>query len=94
MPNTPHPDPGTLWKNRRRLAYMSFIALVGLGIVAWKMPPEQLEAASTLLVTLAWVWGLIIGAYVGAATMEDIAKIRTGQPQSRRSYSRWDERDI
>ena len=92
MPNT-HPDPGTWWKHRRRLAYSSFVALVGLAVVAWLMPVEQLNAATALLTSLAWVFGLIIGAYVGAAAMEDVARVRTGQQPHRRSWredDRWD----
>jgi hypothetical protein len=93
MPTTPHPDPVDLWRNRRRLAYLSFAGLVGLAVMAWMLPPEQLQAAESLLIALAWMCGLIIGAYVGAATMSDIAEIRTGR-QQRRTYNRWDERDL
>ena len=86
-----HPDPTTWWKHRRRLAYASFVSLIGLAVVAWLMPSEQLAAAESLLISLAWVWGLVIGAYVGAAAMEDVARVRSGQRQARRSYSdRWE----
>jgi len=89
-----HPDPSTWWKHRRRLAYASFLALVALAVVAWRMPPEQLAAAEALLISLAWVWGLVIGAYVGAAAMEDVARVHSGAKarNGKRSYSdnRWE----
>lgn len=75
MPFSP-PDTTLWWKNRRRHAYMAMFGLYGLGITAVTASPEQLQAASPLLVAMAWIFGIIIIGYAGAATAEDIIKLK------------------
>jgi len=50
--------------------------LYGLGVSAVLATPEQLIASSPLLIALAWIFGAIILTYVGAATVEDIVKLK------------------
>jgi hypothetical protein len=50
--------------------------LYGLGATAVLATPEQLSASSPLLIALAWIFGAIILTYVGAATVEDIVKLK------------------
>jgi len=70
------PDTRLWWTNRRRLAYLSMLGLFALIAATGLMPPEQIAAASPVLTALSWMFGLVLGAYVGAATIEDITKLR------------------
>lgn len=70
------PDTTKWWTNRRRLAYLSMLGLFVLIAVTWAMPPEQINAATAILTAVAWMFGLVLGTYVGAATVEDITKIK------------------
>lgn len=70
------PDTTKWWKNRRRHAYLSILGLYGLGVASVTATPEQLSAASPLMIALAWIFGAIILTYVGAATVEDVVKLR------------------
>lgn len=70
------PDTRLWWTNRRRLAYLSMLGLFALIVAAAVMPPEQVTAASPVLTALGWMFGLVLGAYVGAATVEDVTKLR------------------
>lgn len=70
------PDTSKWWTNRRRHSYLAMFGLYGLGITAVLATPEQMMASSPLLIALAWIFGLIILTYVGAATVEDIVKLK------------------
>lgn len=70
------PDTTKWWTNRRRLAYLAMLGLFALIVATAVMPPEQVTAASPVLTALGWMFGLVLGAYVGAATIEDITKLR------------------
>lgn len=74
------PDTRVWWFNRRIHAYMSMVGLYGLVIVALTASPEQLEAASPLLIALAWIFGMVLFLYGGSATAEDIVKLRAYKP--------------
>ena len=71
-----HPDPLDWWKHRRRLAYASMFGLFALVGAAWFMPAEQIMAATAILTAVAWMFGLVIGGYIGTAMAEDIVKLR------------------
>jgi len=71
-----HPDIETLWTHRRRHAYISMLGLFLLLAAAALLPPEQLEAASPLLTSLAYVFAAVLLLYAGASTIEDVARIR------------------
>jgi peptidoglycan/LPS O-acetylase OafA/YrhL len=73
--NTP-PDTTTWWTNRRRHSYLSMFGLFCLIFVASLGDDKQLAAVLPLYQTLAWVFGAIILTYVGAATIEDVVKLR------------------
>lgn len=79
MAVTQAPDAKTWWKNRRRLAYLSMLGLFVLIAASWAMPPDQLTAATAILTAVAWMFGLVLGGYIGTAVAEDIAKIRGGK---------------
>jgi len=70
------PDTRTWWTNRRRLAYLSMLGLFALIGATAVMPPEQITAASPVLTAVGWMFGLVLCAYVGAATVEAITKLR------------------
>jgi len=70
------PDTRIWWTNRRRLAYLSMLGLFALIVATAVLPPEQITAASPVLTAVGWMFGLVLGAYVGAATVEDITKLR------------------
>lgn len=74
-----HPDPQTWWKHRRRLAYASMAGLFALIGAAWLMPPEQMVAATAILTAVAWMFGLVLGGYIGTAVAEDIVKLKGGK---------------
>jgi len=71
-----HPEILILWTHRRRHAYLSLLGLFLLLAAAVLMPPEQLEAASPLLTSLAYVFAAVLLLYAGASTVEDVARIR------------------
>lgn len=71
-----HPNPQTLWTHRRWHAYLSLLGLFLLLIAAVLMPPEQIDAASPLLTSLAYVFAAVLLLYAGASTVEDVARIR------------------
>jgi hypothetical protein len=75
MPFSP-PDTAKWWTNRRRHAYLAMFGLYGLGVSSVAATPEQLSAASPLMIALAWIFGVIILTYVGAATIEDVVKLK------------------
>ena len=70
------PDTGKWWRHRRRHSYLSLLGLFAMLVSGVFAPADQLVAAMPLLQTLAWVFGAVILTYVGAATLEDIAKLR------------------
>lgn len=70
------PDTKTWWTNRRRLAYLAMAGLFALVLAVALMPPEQITAASPVLTAVGWMFGLVLGAYVGAATWEDTMKLK------------------
>jgi len=70
------PDTRTWWKNRRKHSYFSLVGLFVIGIIVLLGDPKQIEAASPVLQTLTWVFGLIILTYVSASTIEDIVKLK------------------
>lgn len=76
----PAPDPQVLWDNRRRMAWLSFFAL--LGMAAWGMfGAEGLSSSREQLLTgIAWTLGAIVLGYIGFAAWDNVAQ--------RRSHSR------
>jgi hypothetical protein len=75
-----HPDPSIRWGNRRRMAYISIIALIamliwtmGVGTYAIVVGKSLAEVTHiiTILSTLAVGFVSIVGAYVGFATWGD-----------------------
>lgn len=61
------------WKHRRRLAYLSFLALiVTVGLVFFAIPKEKLEVLSNVITWIFFTFGGIIGAYVGFSTIEKV----------------------
>lgn len=70
------PDTKAWWVNRRVHAYMAMVGLYLLILSAVKASPEQLSAASPLMIALAWIFGLILILYATAATVEDIVKLK------------------
>jgi hypothetical protein len=74
-----HPDPGIWWKHRRRLAYISMLGLFAEVALVYNMEPSHIAAASSLMIAVAWMFGAILGAYIGSATFEDVVKIKMGK---------------
>jgi hypothetical protein len=70
------PDTKAWWLNRRIHAYMAMMGLYLLVLSAVKASPEQLTAASPLLIALAWIFGAILILYATAATVEDVVKLK------------------
>jgi hypothetical protein len=75
MPFSP-PDTTKWWTNRRRHSYLAMFGLFALGMSSVIASPEQLSAAAPLMIALAWIFGAIILTYVGAATIEDVIKLK------------------
>lgn len=70
------PDTTKWWTNRRRHSYLAMLGLFALGAAGVTASPEQLSAAMPLMLALTWIFGGIIGMYVGAATIEDVVKLK------------------
>lgn len=72
---TPHPDPETHWKHRRRIAYASLLGVVVLGACGalGATPEESLPLAQSAIWALASMTGLYVG---GACAVEAVAKLR------------------
>ena len=68
------PNNQDFWKNRRRMAWLALWSLVCGGAFALKY--EIGVNSATFLVGIAWVLGLLVIAYITAATADDIAKIK------------------
>jgi len=68
------PNKVTFWANRRRLAYMSFFALVIFGVVALFKSVTQYQASVLEVICGGFV--LVLLSYILAATAEDIVKIK------------------
>lgn len=68
------PDTPDFWKNRRRMAWLALWSLVCGGGFALKY--EIGVNSATFLVGIAWLLGLIVIAYITAATADDISKMR------------------
>lgn len=60
------------WKNRRRMAWVSVWSLVSIILLFFFAPidPERLKVIADPISMMAWVFGGIIGAYMGFTTME------------------------
>ncbi len=71
------PDVARWWRHRRRHSYLSLAGLFLLPALAVILDPQRLEALRPLLETLAWIFGVIVLTYIGSATVEDVAKIRS-----------------
>jgi hypothetical protein len=79
----PHPNPADRWKNRRRMAWIA----MSCGCV---YPIFALLTGSPHVAEIAWPFysfiGLVVGAYVGFATVDDHWRRRP----PRRSHDRFD----
>lgn len=60
------------WKNRRRMAYISLLAMIGATVALfWFVPADRLD---TLQEPVGWFYiamASIVGAYCGFATFDD-----------------------
>ncbi|NIT14187.1 MAG: hypothetical protein GTN99_08115 [Candidatus Dadabacteria bacterium] len=66
---TDHPDPGRRWNNRRRMAWISLMAIIGFGVGA--MVNEFTQPQADIISAVIYTLGAIIGAYVGFVTLDD-----------------------
>jgi len=64
------PNKTVYWRHRRRMAYVALSGLVGIGLAA--LCVSVTEPQATLLQAVAYMLGLIVGSYLGAATWDDI----------------------
>lgn len=63
-----HPNPGALWKNRRRMAWLSvsYIVLIGLFTMYATFKAITIpETNADVMVAGMWPCAAIVGAYIG-----------------------------
>jgi hypothetical protein len=60
------------WKNRRRMAWISLFVLVTIVLLLFFAPidSERLKVIADPLAMISFVFGGVIGAYMGFTTME------------------------
>lgn len=68
------------WKNRRRLAYMSFASIVFMVIYAMIDPKTVSDVGTVVNTFLAGMFGVLL-AYTGTATWDDVTA-RRDNPQN------------
>jgi len=67
-----HPDPKMRWKNRRRMAYISLLAILTvIGLALFIVPIERLKVLEEIITWFFFIMGSIIGSYVGFATLDE-----------------------
>ncbi len=63
-----HPNPGTLWKNRRRMAWLSMCYIIGIGLYTMLVTAKGIiipETNANILVAGMWPSAAVVGAYIG-----------------------------
>ena len=60
------------WKNRRRMAWISVLCLISIILLFFFAPIEESRLAiiADPVSMMAWVFGGVIGAYMGFTTIE------------------------
>lgn len=60
------------WRNRRRMAYISLIAILVITFLClFIVPLDRISANEMIISTVIFVLGSVVGAYLGFATMDD-----------------------
>ena len=73
------PDNYVYWKNRRRMAWLSLLALIAGG--AWCISHEVGQFSASVLSAIAWSLAVVIFSYIGGATWADVAQVTTWKKQ-------------
>ena len=63
------------WKNRRRMAWVSLMFLIFVGL--WSMfyaEPEKLKAIEEILSSVIFTTASVVGVYMGLATWQQMGK--------------------
>lgn len=70
--NDSHPNPEIRWKHRRKMAYTALICfIIEVFLVLFIVPTDRLKVLEEIITWSFFIWGSIVGAYVGFATLDD-----------------------
>lgn len=72
------PNIATFWANRRKLAFMAFGGVMGIGFGALLV--EVTEAQSSLLQAVVYSLSAIVMSYIAGATWDDIEARKAMKP--------------
>lgn len=64
-----HPKPEVYWRTRRRVTLVSLFNLTATQVWIY-LNPGATNAQTDVLISLSWVFGAIIGAYMGFKMVE------------------------
>lgn len=63
-----HPNPGQLWKNRRKMAWLSMFYIIGIGVYTMVVTTRGITIPQTnadIMVSGMWPCAAVVGAYIG-----------------------------